>query len=99
MLFNECFKPSVETAQGKTMFCFVLFQNLPAHWQCTDHPRTPMQIYKEAKDVSVWTNDSSPALSLRLWLPATFKPYYLITAFYKVITNTEMKTSGGLAKS
>lgn len=76
----------------------IFFQSLPAHWQRTDDPRAPMQMYK-AKDVSIWTNDSSPTLSLRLWLPATSKPYYLITAFYKVITNTEMKTSGGLSKS
>lgn len=76
------------------LFCFKIFLLID-----NEHPRTPMQIYKEAKDVSVWTNDSSPTLSLRLWLPATFKPYYLITASSKVITNTEMKTSGSLAKS
>lgn len=45
MLFNECFKPSVETAQGKTSFCvfktLLLIDN--------DHPSAPMEMYKETK--------------------------------------------------
>lgn len=44
-------------------------------------------------------NDSSPTLSLRLWLTLTSKSHYLITAFLEVIMDTEMGTFGGLAKS
>lgn len=46
MLFNECFKPSVETAQGKTNCCF-FFKTLLLIDKA--HPSAPMEMYKETK--------------------------------------------------
>lgn len=38
------------------------FQNLTDHWQYSDHPSAPMEMYKKKKDVFICTNDSSPTL-------------------------------------